>query len=234
MSAEEYLVTSSSVQPQEENCRGIVKDSDGMPMVGVSVVVKETTNGVTTGQDGDFILLNVKKGAVLEVSFMGFVTREVRWNGDPLEIILEEDKKMLEEVVVIGFGSQKKGDVTGAISAVSGDDISRRPVANTASLLQSKVPGLSVSQGTGQPGGEDVTLRVRGQGTFSSAGSDPLVLINGVPGNMTNLDPSVIESVSVLKDAASASIYGARAANGVILITTKSGSYYNQQNEMCR
>ncbi len=141
-----------------------------------------------------------------------------------MNIVLKEDAQKLDEVVVVGFGTQKKVNLTGSVSAVTGDDISKRPVANAAILLQGQIPGLRVNQGLGQPGGEGTSFRIRGQGTFSSAGSDPLILINGVPGSMTNLDPSVIESVSVLKDAASAAIYGARAANGVILVTTKQGA----------
>jgi TonB-linked SusC/RagA family outer membrane protein len=129
----------------------------------------------------------------------------------------------LDEVIVVGYGTQKKVNLTGAVSAVTGDEMVKRPVTNPATMLQGQMPGVRIIQGLGQPGNESVQIRVRGQGTYSSAGSDPLVLIDGVPGSLSTLNANDIESVSVLKDAASASIYGARAANGVVLVTTKSG-----------
>lgn len=208
---------------QVSDTEGKVVDVNGEPIIGASVIVKGTSNGTITDLDGHFSLSNVS-GKTLVISFVGYETQEITLKGKKsLNIVLKEDTKSLEEVVVVGFGTQKKVNLSGSVAAVSGEDITRRPVANTAVLLQAQIPGLRVNQGTGQPGDENVTLRVRGQGTFSSAGSDPLVLINGVAGNIANIDPSSIESVSVLKDASSAAIYGARAANGVILITTKSG-----------
>lgn len=179
--------------------------------------------GSITDLKGRFSL-DVPEGSTFEISYIGYKTQIVKAERTPMNIVLKEDTQKLDEVVVVGFGTQKKVNLTGAVSAVTGDDISKRPVANAAILLQGQIPGLRVNQGLGQPGGEGTSFRIRGQGTFSSAGSDPLILINGVPGSMTNLDPSVIESVSVLKDAASAAIYGARAANGVILVTTKQGA----------
>ena len=210
---------------QQHNVKasGIVTDEAGEPLVGVSVLVKGTTLGSITDLKGRFSL-DVPEGSTFEISYIGYKTQIVKAERTPMNIILKEDTQKLDEVVVVGFGTQKKVNLTGAVSAVTGDDISKRPVANAAILLQGQIPGLRVNQGLGQPGGEGTSFRIRGQGTFSSAGSDPLILINGVPGSMTNLDPSVIESVSVLKDAASAAIYGARAANGVILVTTKQGA----------
>ena len=209
---------------QQHNVKasGIVTDEAGEPLVGVSVLVKGTTLGSITDLKGRFSL-DVPEGSTFEISYIGYKTQIVKAERTPMNIVLKEDTQKLDEVVVVGFGTQKKVNLTGAVSAVTGDDISKRPVANAAILLQGQIPGLRVNQGLGQPGGEGTSFRIRGQGTFSSAGSDPLILINGVPGSMTNLDPSVIESVSVLKDAASAAIYGARAANGVILVTTKQG-----------
>ena len=209
---------------QQHNVKasGIVTDDAGEPLVGVSVLVKGTTLGSITDLKGRFSL-DVPEGSTFEISYIGYKTQIVKAERTPMNIVLKEDTQKLDEVVVVGFGTQKKVNLTGAVSAVTGDDISKRPVANAAILLQGQIPGLRVNQGLGQPGGEGTSFRIRGQGTFSSAGSDPLILINGVPGSMTNLDPSVIESVSVLKDAASAAIYGARAANGVILVTTKQG-----------
>ncbi|MCS2423496.1 TonB-dependent receptor [Bacteroides fragilis] len=210
---------------QQHNVKasGIVTDEAGEPLVGVSVLVKGTTLGSITDLKGRFSL-DVPEGSTFEISYIGYKTQIVKAERTPMNIVLKEDTQKLDEVVVVGFGTQKKVNLTGAVSAVTGDDISKRPVANAAILLQGQIPGLRVNQGLGQPGGEGTSFRIRGQGTFSSAGSDPLILINGVPGSMTNLDPSVIESVSVLKDAASATIYGARAANGVILVTTKQGA----------
>ena len=211
------------MQQQNLKVSGVVTDEAGEPLIGVSVLVKGTTLGNITDLNGRFSL-DVPEGSILEISYIGYKTQSIKAQREPMNIVLKEDAQKLDEVVVVGFGTQKKVNLTGSVSAVTGDDISKRPVANAAILLQGQIPGLRVNQGLGQPGGEGTSFRIRGQGTFSSAGSDPLILINGVPGSMTNLDPSVIESVSVLKDAASAAIYGARAANGVILVTTKQGA----------
>ncbi len=211
------------MQQQNLKVSGVVTDEAGEPLIGVSVLVKGTTLGNITDLNGRFSL-DVPEGNILEISYIGYKTQSIKAQREPMNIVLKEDAQKLDEVVVVGFGTQKKVNLTGSVSAVTGDDISKRPVANAAILLQGQIPGLRVNQGLGQPGGEGTSFRIRGQGTFSSAGSDPLILINGVPGSMTNLDPSVIESVSVLKDAASAAIYGARAANGVILVTTKQGA----------
>ena len=211
------------MQQQNLKVSGVVTDEAGEPLIGVSVLVKGSTLGNITDLTGRFSL-DVPEGSILEISYIGYKTQSIKAQREPMNIVLKEDAQKLDEVVVVGFGTQKKVNLTGSVSAVTGDDISKRPVANAAILLQGQIPGLRVNQGLGQPGGEGTSFRIRGQGTFSSAGSDPLILINGVPGSMTNLDPSVIESVSVLKDAASAAIYGARAANGVILVTTKQGA----------
>ena len=211
------------MQQQNLKVSGVVTDEAGEPLIGVSVLVKGTTLGNITDLNGRFSL-DVPEGSILEISYIGYKTQSIKAQREPMNIVLKEDAQKLDEVVVVGFGTQKKVNLTGSVSAVTGDDISKRPVANAAILLQGQIPGLRVNQGLGQPGEEGTSFRIRGQGTFSSAGSDPLILINGVPGSMTNLDPSVIESVSVLKDAASAAIYGARAANGVILVTTKQGA----------
>ena len=211
------------MQQQNLKVSGVVTDEAGEPLIGVSVLVKGTTLGNITDLNGRFSL-DVPEGSILEISYIGYKTQSIKAQREPMNIVLKEDAQKLDEVVVVGFGTQKKVNLTGSVSAVTGDDISKRPVANAAILLQGQIPGLRVNQGLGQPGGEGTSFRIRGQGTFSSAGSDPLILINGVPGSMTNLDPSVIESVSVLKDAATAEFYGARAANGVILVTTKQGA----------
>ena len=209
---------------QSSVVKGVVKDSNGEPLLGVNVLVKGTTIGAVTDIDGNFSF-EAPAGCTLVISYIGFESQEVKVKGNaPLNIILKEDSEALDEVVVVGYGTQKKVNLTGAVSAVTGEEIAKRPVSNTSTMLQGQMPGLRITSDKGQPGNESVQMRVRGQGTYSSAGSNPLVLINGVEGDLATLDPNIIESVSVLKDAASASIYGSRAANGVILITTKNGS----------
>lgn len=213
----------SAQQDKNDKITGTVTDEKGDPLIGVSLVVQGSNNGTITDINGSFVL-NAKNGSILVVSYIGYATTTIKASTGTLNIVLKEDTQRLEEVVVVGYGAQKKINLTGAVTAVSGKEMIKRPVLNAASMLQGQVPGLRVVQSSGQPGAESASFRIRGQGTYSSAGSDPLILINGVPGSLSTLDPSIIESVSVLKDAASASIYGSRAANGVVLVTTKKGS----------
>lgn len=209
---------------QSKVVTGTVVDPTGMPVIGANIMVKGTTNGTITDMDGNFSL-EADKDAILVVSYIGFANQEIKvGNQSKLSIALKEDAEALDELVVVGYGTQKKVNLTGAVTAVSGEDMAKRPVTNTTTMLQGQVPGLRIVQGTGQPGAESVSVKIRGVGTFSGAGASPLVLINGVTGDLSSVDPNMIESVSVLKDAASAAIYGARAANGVILITTKQGA----------
>lgn len=209
---------------QSRKISGTVKDQNGEPIIGANVSVKGTTVGAITDIDGNF-MLEVLEDAIIQVSYIGYVSLELPLKGrNRLDIVLKDDLQSLDEIVVVGYGTQKKVNLTGAVTAVSGKEMTKRPVANATTMLQGQVPGLRVVQGSGQPGSEDVTIKVRGVGTFSGDGAKPLVLINGIPGEMANIDPSMIESVSVLKDAASAAIYGARAANGVIMVTTKQGA----------
>lgn len=220
LSTEEQI---SQQNKEEKKVTGVVKDQNGEPVIGASVSVKGVTMGTITDIDGNF-MLEVPENGIILVSYIGYVPQEVKvGNKTLLNISLKEDLQALDEVVVVGYGTQKKVNLTGAVTAVSGEEMSKRPVANAATMLQGQVPGLRVVQGSGQPGDEGVSMKVRGVGTFSGNGASPLVLINGIPGDMAYLDPSMIESVSVLKDAASAAIYGARAANGVIMVTTKQG-----------
>lgn len=194
-----------------------------MLIPGANILEKGTTNGVMTDFDGNYTI-EIPSNATLVVSYIGFATQEIAVSGrSNINIALELETATLDEVVVVGYGTQKKVNLTGAVSSVDGDDLIRRPVTNSASMLQGQVPGLRVVQNSGEPGNEGLSVRIRGQGTFSGAGSNPLVLIDGVEGNLNSIDPNNIENVSVLKDAASASIYGSRAANGVILVTTKKG-----------
>lgn len=208
----------SVITQQDGVCKGVVKDNQGETVIGASVVVKGGTNGTITGLDGDFTLNNVKRGDVIQISYIGYVSQEVVWQGTPLNITLKEDSQTLEEVVVVGFGSQKKANLTGSVSQVKMDDVlGERPVTNVKNALQGSMPGLMVSGGASP--GEAKSFNIRG--TVSINGMNPLVLIDNVEGDIDLLNPEDIESVTVLKDAASSAIYGARAAAGVILITTK-------------
>ena len=210
------------ITQQSTACTGVVKDAMGEAVIGASVVVKGTTNGTITDFDGNFSLENVKKGAVIQISFVGYETTEVTWNGNPLNIVLKDDTQALDEVVVVGYGVQKKVNLTGAVASVKGEALERRPVADATQSLQGMVPGLLVSNSeAGRPGATG-SLSLRGQGNLSGS-SAPYVLVDGVEMSLSDVNPNDIDSISVLKDAASAAIYGARAAYGVILVTTKKG-----------
>ena len=206
-------------------CTGVVKDGFGETVIGASVVVKGTNNGTITGMNGDFSLPNVQRGDIIQISFVGYLTQEVKWTGAPLSVLLKEDYQTLDEVVVVGYGSQKKVNLTGSVSQVKGETLQSRPVANAAQALQGVVPGLNLSVSTG--GGEmnqSMAMNIRGTGSIGSGSTAaPLVLIDGIEGDLNTVNPNDIESISVLKDAASASIYGARGSFGVVLITTKNG-----------
>lgn len=209
------------ITQQDGACKGVVKDNIGETVIGASVVVKGTSNGTITGIDGDFTLSNVKKGDVIQISYIGYITQEVVWEGVPLNVTLKEDSQTLEEVVVVGFGSQKKANLTGSVSQVKMDEVlGSRPVVNAMSALQGTMPGLQITpNGDASGPGQAKNFNIRG--TTSINGGSPLVLIDNVPGDIDMLNPEDIESVSILKDAASSAIYGARAAFGVILVTTK-------------
>ena len=205
------------ITQQSGTATGTVVDALG-PVIGASVVVKGTTNGVITDFDGNFSLSNVKKGDIIEISFVGYITQAVKWDGNPINVTLKEDAKTLDEVVVVGFGSQKKANLTGSVAQVKMDDVlGDRPITNVKNALQGSVPGLMVTGGSSP--GEAKTFNIRG--TVSINGMNPLVLIDNVEGDIDLVNPEDIESISVLKDAASSAIYGARAAAGVILVTTK-------------
>lgn len=216
-------VAEVNIVQQENTCKGVVKDETGESIIGASVLVKGTTNGTITNIDGNFTLSNLKKGNVIEVSYIGYKFQEIVWNGQAINIVLKTDTQALEEVVVVGFGSQKKENLTGAVSQVKMDDVlGSRPVVNAMSALQGTMPGLQITPNGDAAGpGQAKTFNIRG--TTSINGGSPLVLIDNVPGDIDMLNPEDIESISVLKDAASSAIYGARAAFGVILVTTKKG-----------
>lgn len=200
---------------------GTVKDNNGEPVIGANVSVKGTTNGTITDVDGNFSLENISDNDIIVISYIGYTSQEIKAGKQTsLKIILKEDTQAIDEVVVVGFGTQKKVNLTGSIGTVKTDEVLKsRPVTNVQELLAGSVPGMVVSKGSGAAG-SGASINIRGTSTIGNS-SGVLVLIDGMPGNIYTLNPNDIESVSVLKDAASAAIYGSRAANGVVLVTTK-------------
>ena len=198
---------------------GTVKSANGESIIGANVKVSGTTIGCITDIDGNFTL-EVPENAKLTVSYIGFQTQEIAINGkSSVNIVLEEDTEMLDEIVVIGYGSMKKKDLTGAVAAIRGEKLSARKTTQLSTALQGSIAGVMVTRDNNAPGAAASTIRVRGITTISD--SSPLVIIDGIPGDIDDVNPNDVESMSVLKDASSASIYGSRAAAGVILITTK-------------
>ena len=197
----------------------VISGSDNEPLIGASVMVEGTKNGAVTDLDGNFAI-SAKNGQTLEVSYLGFITQKVKVTGSVINVTLLEDKQSLDEVVVVGYGVQKKKLVTGATVQLKGDDIAKLNTTNPLSAMQGQTPGVNIVSTSGQPGAS-MSVTIRGLGTVGN--SQPLYLIDGVGGDITTLNPADIESIDVLKDAASAAIYGAQAANGVVLVTTKSG-----------
>lgn len=207
----------------ERNLNGTVKDERGEPLPGVSVIVKGTGRGTTTDVDGRYSIDIPDDSNTLIFSFVGYLSQEIPVSKErtALDVLLEVDEKALEEIVIIGYGEQKKANLTGAVGSISAREFETRPVTNVLQSLQGQVPGLFVNQTGGQPGDESFSMRIRGASTFS--GNEPLVIVDGIAMSMFALNPQDIESVTVLKDAASTAIYGARASGGVILVTTKKG-----------
>ena len=204
-----------------QTATGLVKDKTGEPMIGVNVLVKGTTNGTITDFDGKFSIPDVPSNATLVVSYIGYLTKEVK-TGKDLVIVLEEDNKTLDEVVVIGYGTVKRRDLTGSVASVTGEKLAANPVANVAQALQGQLPGVSVTSQDGRPGA-GMSIRIRGGGSITQS-NDPLFIVDGVQvSGIDDIPADNIESIDVLKDAASTAIYGARGANGVILVTTKGG-----------
>ena len=206
-------------QKSEQRITGIVRDEKGEPVIGANVVEKGTTNGTVTDVAGKFSL-EASGSATLLVSYIGYIPVEMHVNNKTsLSVVLKEDAETLDEVVVVGYGTQKKVNLTGAVSSVSAKELIKRQVGQSSMLLQGNTPGITVTQRSGQPGKDGGSINIRGIGTLNN--SAPLVLVDGVEMSIDNIDPNIIESISVLKDAASAAIYGSRAANGVVLVTTK-------------
>ena len=215
------------IEKLQQTVTGTVVDDNGMPLPGANILEKGTTNGTQADFDGNFTIALTNNDAILVVSYIGFATREVDIKGQTnISIVLEESSAGLDEVVVVGFGTQKKLNLTGAVSSIDSEDLENRPITSASQALQG-MQGVYINQVGGQPGNDGATIRVRGVGTLND--NNPLVLVNGIEFSMNDLNPNDIESITVLKDAASAAIYGSRAANGVVLVTTKKGS---QQSEI--
>ncbi len=209
------------IQQEQNKVTGIVKDANDEPIIGANVIVKGQSTGTITDIDGRFVL-DTPKDAVLQITYIGYVSQEVKVSGKKeLNVVLKEDTETLEEVVVVGYGVQKKANLTGAVSSVKMDEIlGDRPVTSVSNVLMGAMPGLQVTGTSGQPGAE-MSFNIRGVNSINEGA--PLVLVDNVEMDINMLDPNDIESISVLKDAASSAIYGARAAFGVILVTTKKG-----------
>lgn len=224
-------VLASSVRPtmtvtqQQDAVQGVVTDANGEPVMGAAVRVKNSGRVSVTKDDGSFSIPGVKKGSVVVISFLGYETQEITWNGGTIKVTLQEKDNTLGEAVVVGFGTQKRVNMTGSISTVSAKEIQARPVNSTVEALQGVVPGMNFAVGSG--GGaldSDLTFNIRGKGTIGEGSAvTPLVLIDGMEGDISTLNPQDIQNISILKDASTSSIYGSRAAGGVILITTKKG-----------
>lgn len=224
------MLLSVQVFAQEIAIKGSVKDRLGEVVIGANVIVKGTTNGTITDFDGNFVL-NAKQGDIIVISFIGYKTQELP-AATTMNVVLQDDSEVLEDVVVIGYGSVKKSDLSGSVVAVKAEEMNRGAVTSAQELMQGKVPGLYVQQGSGEPGAGQ-TMRIR-SGASLNASNDPLIVIDGVPvsnsaapgvsNGLSTINPNDIETFTVLKDASATAIYGSRASNGVIIITTKKGT----------
>lgn len=201
--------------------QGIVTDEENEPLIGAAVQVKGQKNAVVTDIDGNFHMVNVPKGSTLVISFVGYTTKEVKVTGPKMDIRMEPVDNELDEVVVVGYGQQKKATLTGAISNVSGKELLKSPAPSMGNAIAGKLPGLQTVQYTGVPGADDPVIRIRGVGSFNSA--EPLVLVDGVERSFTQIDPNEVADISILKDASATAVFGVRGANGVILVTTRRG-----------
>ena len=214
------LLISGQIFAQNLNVHGKVLDENGEGLIGAGVVIQGTTQGTITDVDGSY-QLSVPQGATLEFSCVGYKAQLVQVTGPNLTVTLAPDSKLIDESVVVAYGSQNKVTITGAVTAVGGDALMKSPVPNVANALQGNLPGVTAVQPSGMPGADEPVIRIRGVGSLNSA--EPLVLVDGVERPFSQLDPNEIESISVLKDASATAVFGVRGANGVILVTTKRG-----------
>ena len=212
----------TGVFAQGFNATGTVTDENGDPIPGASIRVKGTSQGIMTDVDGNFSI-KCDKGATLIVSFVGYENQVVE-AGSQLTIEMQEDRKMLDDVVVIGYGTQRKEAVTGSVASVSAGKLMENPSSNVTQSLQNRIAGVDLQQTNSQPGAE-LRIRIRGQRSLN-ASNDPLIVLDGIPftGTLSDINPSDIKSMDILKDASSTAIYGSRGANGVIMITTNKGN----------
>ena len=219
--ASEGLLESRIVQ-QNAMCKGVVADAVGEPIIGASIVVKGTTNGTVSDYDGYFVLDGVKMGDIFRISYVGYQTQDVKWNGSPLDIVLKEDAQALDEVVVIGYGAVRKADMAGAVSVMDNKAFKAQPITQVSDALQGRVAGVNVVS-DGIPGGS-VKIRIRGTNSINKS-NEPLYVVDGMvrESGLEGINPEDIQSMQILKDASSTAIYGSRGANGVVIITTKSG-----------
>lgn len=214
-------------QNSQHKISGVIVDATGLPIIGANVVIKGTTTGVISDLDGLFSL-EAPVGSKVQVSYIGYLTKEITVDGsnNKLNIQLQEDSQALEEVVIVGYGTEKKVNVIGSIAQIGGDKVTNRPTSMLSNALAGQMAGVTVIQRSGRPGDNGAEIRVRGVASFGgedSSKADALVLVDGIPGSLNDINAEDVESISVLKDASTAAIYGARAANGVILVTTKTG-----------
>lgn len=221
------LTKTSSVETAQQSnkrkeVRGIVKDEVGVPIIGATVMIKGSTTGVVTDVDGLYSIMVPSDETILRVSYVGYVTQEIKVNGrSTVTVTLKEDSKMLEDVVIIGYGQQKKSGVVSSVNTVSASEI-KAPTRNLTNNLAGQIAGLIAIQRNGEPGNDNAEFWIRGTSSFAG-GTNPLVLVDGAPRNMQDIEPDEIETFTVLKDAAATAVYGAEGANGVILITSKRG-----------
>ena len=217
------ILSAKEVHQTGKTVTGKVVDANGNPVIGATIVVQgDATKGTVTDVDGNYALTNVPENAILDFRYVGMQSQSISTSGrTSVNVTLFEDIELLDEVVVVGYGTQLKSTVTGSIKLLDGEGLSSQASINTSASLMGKVPGVQVIQDSGQPGANTGTIRIRGIGTLGD--SSPLILIDGVPGNINNVPSVDIDKITVLKDAASAAVYGSRAANGVILVTTKRG-----------
>jgi TonB-linked SusC/RagA family outer membrane protein len=208
---------------QDNIVKGEIIDEKGLPLPGATITIKGTRTSVISNINGQFTLTGIKESDMLVISFLGYVTKEINANKGNLKIILQEKDSQLNEVIVVGYGTQKRGNVVGSVSQIKGEELEKAPPGNITNMLAGRLPGLTALQQSGRPGADDATLRIRGISTYGGNQS-PLIMIDGVQrDSFSYLDPSEIESVTLLKDAVSTAVYGLQAANGIILITTKKG-----------
>lgn len=201
---------------------GVVRDEQGEPLIGVSVVLEGTTQGTITDFDGQFVL-SAQEGQTLEISYMGYRTERVKVGKGALAVVLSEDTKALDEVVVVGYGTQKRSDLTGSVVSVKAEDMNAVPTSSVAEMLRGQAAGVVVTQNSARPGGQS-DIVIRGKKSLTG-GNAPLYIVDGTPvDNIDDFNAQDIESIEVLKDASAQAIYGARASNGVILVTTKRGT----------